>query len=91
MANEAKSDKVVELTELGMSISITSQNTNWYGKYMSDPPHVQEHLFKMLLSGQVTNPAKREAITQMAMARGWLRVLTTQAAEKAEEKVEVPF
>jgi len=91
MANEAKSDKVVELTELGMSISISRQNIDWFGKYMMDPPHVQENLFKMLLNEQIVDKSKREAITQMAIAKGWMKLLTTEAAEKAEEKVEVPF
>lgn len=90
MANEAKSDKVVELTELGLSISVNN-HVNWFAFYMVKPREVQENLFKMLCNDQIVNPAKKEAITQMALAKGWMKVIEAPAAEKAEEKVEVPF
>lgn len=89
MANEAKS-KIVELTELGMSISINN-HVNWFAFYMVKPREVQENLFKMLMNGQIVDPNKREAIQQMAIAKGWMQVIETPAVEKSEEKVEVPF
>lgn len=90
MANEAKSDKVLEITSLGMSVSISRNNRNWFAEYMTLDAQVQENLFKMYLNEQITNPAKREAIQQMAITKGWMKVIT-ETAEKAEEKVEVPF
>lgn len=91
MANEAKSDKALEITSLGMSVSISRNNRNWFAEYMALDAKVQENLFKMLLNEQITNPAKKEAIQQMAITKGWMKVITAETAEKAEEKVEVPF
>lgn len=86
--DKTKVKRVFMLTEAG--IQATSKRCDLAERYLKMPTHTQSNLLMMLQADVIKDPARIEAIQQMAVALGWAKE-TTIIEPTAQAEPVAPF